>query len=223
MPPKKKARETRSGTDIFLVGQPSEKPMNMNKPLTNGDMVRYLHYRKMLDMHKSTSWENLFSCTLVSGTGDACCSSKGCRAGEGQDLCGLAFVKYTGGWNVTGIPLMSDQSLKKQVSKLFKEWQAINKMKARLSKDILSPNDKKIVDNFENKMSQTFLASAPSADDMIRKDKSRDIQQKEEDIIFLNSMKEDRIASVSSLDRVYQGRIDNKLQRIENEKRRREK
>ena len=159
MPPKKKTKETRSDTDIFLVGQPKDKPSNMNKPLTNGDMVRYMHYRKNLDWNKSTNWDSLFSCALMSGTTSACCGSKGCRTGEGHDLCGVAFARCTGRWDSTGIPLKSDQSLKIQISNLFKDWQNMNKLRTRLSKTTLSPKDQILIDNFVQKMNQTFLAA----------------------------------------------------------------
>jgi hypothetical protein len=45
MPPKKKLKDTRASTDVFLVGQPRSTPLTVTKPLTNGDMVRYLHWR----------------------------------------------------------------------------------------------------------------------------------------------------------------------------------
>ena len=223
MPPKKKLKETRSDTDIFLVGQPKDKPSSMTKPLTNGDMVRYMHYRKNLDWNKSTNWDNLFSCALMSGTTSASCSSKGCRTGEGQDLCGVAFARCTGRWDSTGIPLKSDRSLKIQISNLFKDWQVMNKLRTRLSKATLSPKDQILVDNFVHKMNQTFLAAIPNAEEIIMKDKLRDSQQKEEDICFLKSMKEDRVASVSGVDKVYQKRVDDKTVRLDNEKVRLEK
>ena len=223
MPPKKKIKETRSDTDIFLVGQPQDKPTNMNKPLTNGDMVKYMHYRRNLDQNKSTSWDNLFSCAMVSGAASACCNIKGCRTGDGQDLCGVAFARCTGRWDSTGIPLKSDKSLKNQISNLFKEWQGMNKLKTRLSKTSLSTKDQTHVDNFVHKMNQTFLAALPNAEEIILKDKLRDSQQKEEDVSFLKSMKEDRVASVSGADKVYQKRVDDKTQRLDSEKVRQEK
>ena len=182
MPPKKKIKETRSDSNIFLVGGPSKTPLNLTKPLTNGDLVRYLHYLKNLDRNRNTSWDTLFSCALMSGTRSASCNTSGCKSGTEQDLCGIAYVKYTGCWIATGIPLKSDKAIKEQMSNLFKEWQGMNKKKARLSKSGLSVKDQTLVDNFVDKMKQTFLAASHDAEGSIMKDKLRDPKQKEEDI-----------------------------------------
>ena len=54
------------------------------------------------------------------------------------------------------------------------------------------------MEGFKKNMNDTFLITDRNAEELISKDKMRDRQQKEEDIAFLTSMKEDRIASVSS-------------------------
>ena len=60
MPPKKKLKETRTSTEVSLVGQPSAIPLTVAKPLTNGDLIRYLHWRKGLEEHKSSDLDSLF-------------------------------------------------------------------------------------------------------------------------------------------------------------------
>ena len=127
MPPKKKLKETRASTEIFLLGQPSATPVSMTKPLTNGDMLRYLHYRKNMEENKSSSWESLSSCPLITGIAEASCSVKGCQVVGGEDLCGVAFAKHTGGWLKTALPLKSDKTVKVHIMKIFKLWQDINK------------------------------------------------------------------------------------------------
>jgi hypothetical protein len=67
--------------------------MTVTKPLTNGDMVRYLHWRKGLEDNKSTDWESLFCCPLMKGTNEASCSRNGCQSrGVEGDVCGVFFV-----------------------------------------------------------------------------------------------------------------------------------
>ena len=102
MPPKKKVNYTRASTEVFLLGQQSAIPNTITKPLTNGDVLRYLHLRKGLEANKSFSWDNLLSCPLTSGTNDASCQTKGCQTEGGEDMCGVAFCKNTGGWIKTG-------------------------------------------------------------------------------------------------------------------------
>ena len=220
MPPKKKFRDTRANTEIFLLGQPSSTPATMTKPLTNADMVKYIHHRKELEGNKYASCVNLFCCSMMSGTAEASCHLKGCQSKGGDDLCGVSFAKYTGGWLKTGIPLKSDKSIKHQIMKTFKDWQSINKLSSRLSKSNLSSKQQEVVNTFKTKMNNTFIICDDNAEDMIAKDRLRDDQQKMEDIAFLKSMKEDRIATLSSKDIVYQDRIDNKLQRLEDLERR---
>ena len=99
----------------------------------------------------------------------------------------------------------------------------MNKCKSRLSKTNLSTKDQELVDNFVLKMDQTFLAASPEAEDIIRKDRLRDELQKEEDLSFLKSMREDRLASIAGGDKVYQKRVDKKIAREEIEKLKREK
>ena len=82
----------------------------------------------------------------------------------------VAFVKHTGGWEKTGIPLKSDQSIKAQVRSLIKEWQHLNKMKSKLCKPVLTEKQSQLVEAFKNKMAQTFLANDPKAEEIIRKD-----------------------------------------------------
>ena len=223
MPPKKKPKDTRVNTEVFLLGQPSDTPATVTKPLTNGDMLRYLHWRKGLDANKSADWETLFSCTLKSGTIEASCNLTGCFSkGDGNDICGVSFSKHTGGWLKTGLPLMSDQAVKNKVKGLFKGWQTMNKMRTRLSKPNLSASQTDLVQNFQKKMTETFLITDTNAEELINKDKMRNKQQKEEDLAFLKSMKEDRIATVSSKDKVYQETVDSKMKRLEDENRRKE-
>ena len=97
-----------------------------------------------------------------------------------------------------------------------------NKKCTRLSKPNLSEQQKELVEGFKKKMDDTFLITDRNAEELISKDKMRDRQQKEEDIAFLTSMKEDRIASVSTKDIVDQARVDNKVKRQDNENRRKQ-
>ena len=110
MPPKKKFKDTRSSSEVFLLGQPSPTPVTMTKPLTNVDMVRYLQYMKSLECNKSASWEMLSSCPQIKGTAEANCGIKGYQFSGGEDLCGVIFANLTGGWIITGLPLKSDNS-----------------------------------------------------------------------------------------------------------------
>ena len=112
--------------------------------------------------------------------------------------------------------------MKNQIKGIFKEWQSINKKCTRLSKPNLSEQQKELVEGFKKKMDDTFLITDRNAEELISKDKMRDRQQKEEDIAFLTSMKEDRIASVSTKDIVYQARVDNKVKRQDDENRRKQ-
>ena len=63
---------------------------------------------------------------------------KGCQAVGGEDLCGVAFTKHTGGWLKTALPLKSDKTVKVHIMKIFKLWQDMNKQSSRLCKDNLS-------------------------------------------------------------------------------------
>ena len=75
MPPKKKVRDTRAGTDTFLLGQPRPTPITVTKPLTKGDMVRYVHWSKEQTVNKGADWESLLSCPLLKATSEASCFS----------------------------------------------------------------------------------------------------------------------------------------------------
>ena len=214
MPPKKKSKETRNSTEIFLVGQPRASPLCMSKPLTNGDFIRFLHYKKGLEQNKNIPWDKLISCARVGGTANINCDISGCKASELGGYCGVSFAKETGGWLKTGLPLKSEKS------SLFKDWQNLHKRKSRLNNTNLSANDAETVREFKKKMDSTLLITDNNAEDIIRKDKLRDQEQKDEDLLFLKSMKVDRIASVSSNDKVYEERIKRKEQRNEDERRR---
>ena len=220
MPPKKKQKDTSFNTVIFFHGHLSSTPIKMTKHLSNGDLVRYLHHRKELDYNKNASWDSLFSCPLIRGTNQASCHITGCQFKGGEDQCGVSFAKGTGGWLKTGLPLKSDQTVKINISHIFKEWQGINKKSTRLSKPNLTASQKELVQTFKSKMDSTFMITDDKAEEMIAKDKLRDAIQKEEDIAFLNSMKGDIIASVSSKDNVFQERVDNKSKRHADEERR---
>ena len=167
MPPKKKLKETRSNTDTFLLGQTSPTPATMTKPLTNGDLVRYLHHRKELEANKSTSWENLFCCPLISGTTEANCHTKGCKFKGGDDLCGVSFVKHTGGWLKTGLPLKPDRTVKQHIMHIFKDWQGLNKLSSRLCKPDLTDKQKELVKTFKHKMDSTFIIADDNAEEII--------------------------------------------------------
>lgn len=215
MPPKKKVRETRACTDIFLLGQPRSTPITVTKPLTRGDMVRYLHWSKEQTGNEGADWESLLSCPLLKGTSEASCFTKGCQTSAEVPGCGVFFAKHTGGWLKTGLPLMTDQSIKCHVREALKDWQSINKKSSRLKLPNLSLNQQNLVENFQLRMSQTFLITDKNAEEMIVKDRLRNDQQKEEDIAFLKSMKEDRKASVSTVDIQYQRKVENKIRRQE--------
>ena len=223
MPPKKKLKDTRASTDVFLVGQPRSTPMTVTKPLTNGDMVRYLHWRKGLEDNMSADWESLFCCPLKKGTSEANCFINGCQSrGVEVDVCGVFFAKHTGGWLKTGLPLKSDQSIKTQIRGILKDWQAINKKSTRLSLPDLSVQQKGLVEAFQMKMSETFLITDRKAEELVQKDKLRNKEQKEEDIAFLESMKDDRKATLSTIDNIYQKKVDSKVKRQDDEQKRKE-
>ena len=136
----------------------------------------------------------------------------------GDDLCGVSFAKYTGGWLKTGLPLKSDKVVKKHIMIIFKDWQGINKHRSRLSKPNLTTKQEEMVETFKTKMNSTFMITDDNAEETIAYDRLRDKQQVAEDLAFLKSM-EDRIASVSSEDWVYQERVYDKLKREEDEMR----
>ena len=79
---------------------------------------------------------------------------------------------------------------------------------------------KNLVENFQLRMSQTFLITDKNAEELIVKDRLRNDQQKKEDLAFLKSMKEDRKASVSTADTQYQMKVDSKIKRQEMEQNR---
>ena len=162
MPPKKKLKETTASTEIFLLGQPSATPVSMTKPLTNGDMLRYLHYRKNMEK-KSSSWESLSSCPLITGKAEAGCSVKGCQVVGGEDQCEVAFAKHTGGWLKTASSLKTDKTVKVHIMKIFKLWQDMNKQSSRLCKDNLSTKQIDLVESFKIKMNSTFLITDDNA------------------------------------------------------------
>ena len=208
MPPKKKSRDTRAETEVFLLGQQGSRPLTITKPLTKGDLIRFLHWRKGLENNQSSSWDSLLSCPLVSGTVEASCKVKGCLSGgKGDDVCGVAFSKYYGGWSKTGIPLKSDQAIRAQIKEVLKDWQVMNKKRSRLSQSSLSAKERQQVEEFKKRIGETFMIADRNAENLIIKDKLRDISAKEEDLAFLKSMKEDRIASVASQDKVYKEKI----------------
>ena len=93
-------------------------------------------------------------------------------------------------------------------------------MSSRLFKPDLTDKQKELVKTSKHKMDSTFIITDDNAEEIIAKDRLRDESQKEEDIAFLKSMKEDRIATVSSKDTVYQERVDNKVKRLEDIERR---
>ena len=134
--------------------------------------------------------------------------------------CGVFFAKHTGGWLKTGLPLMTDQTIKSHVKEALKDWQSVNKMSSRLKLPNLSLKQKNLVENFQLRMSQTFLITDKNAEELIVKDRLRNDQQKKEDLAFLKSMKEDRKASVSTADTQYQMKVDSKIKRQEMEQNR---
>ena len=85
--------------------------------------------------------------------------------------CGVFFAKHTGSWLKTGLPLMTDQTIKSHVKEALKDWQSVNKMSSRLKLPNLSLKQKNIVKNFELRMSQTFLITDKNAEEMIVRDR----------------------------------------------------
>ena len=126
MPPKKKFKDTRSSSEVFLLGQPSPTPVTMTKPLTNGDMVRYMHYMKSLECNKSASWEMLSSCPQIKGTAEANCGSVWC------------FLCQFNWWLDNNWSSSKVRQFKYHVMNISKDWQYMNKMSYRLSKPELT-------------------------------------------------------------------------------------
>ena len=130
MPPKKKVENTRSSTDIFLVGQPRKLPCCRSKPLTNGDVLRYLFWMKGQDEFKSYEYDSLAGCPLIKGTCDSTClKDGGQREDSDREPCCVFFSKNIGGWLKTGIPLVTDKAIKRKILDLVKDWQDMNKKK----------------------------------------------------------------------------------------------
>ena len=96
----------------------------------------------------------------------------------------------------------------------------MNKMKSRLTKPNLSEKEKLNLDNFEMKMNSTLLISHSKAVDMIKNDRLRSNAQKEEDLAFLTSMKLDRVGYVGNNDKIYEKRVENKIDRLQEAERR---
>ena len=197
--------------ELFLVGQPSDRPACANKVLTNRDVLSYMNYIKC---ESNEPWDKMISCPLMTGTKQASCkSNNGCMT-EGKEFkCVVAFVKYEGAWDKTGIVMKTDQSIGRQVRGLFSDWQSMNKAKSKTSLAAEESRNK-----FKLKLTETFDASHPEAEEIIQKDRLRDDQQKYEDIKFLHDMRGPRTATLGINYLKYSDSVESKLLREKKER-----
>ena len=147
--------------------------------------------------------------------------------GQGEEpyLCGVAFSKFmprSGSWSKTGIPLKSDESIKNMVKRSLEEWQSMNKLKSRYTKPDIKGHTLEKVSEFKEKEKSSFLVTHRDAEELIKKDRMRDEKTKEEDILFLISMKGDRKAQVGKPDGDYEKSVAAKRKRIEGQARMKE-
>ena len=101
------------------------------------------------------------------------------------------------------------------IKKLFNEWKSLNKAKSKSSEAAIKSRE-----NFKTKLSETLDITHHKAVEEIMKDRLRDDSQKEEDIQFLNIVKQKRKASLGKEDKKYTEGVQAKLKRdkLESEK-----
>ena len=132
---KESSIQTRQNTGFLAIGQGiSNFPSSKHLPLT-GDVMKYTLYRKNLPEFKHKAPDQAFCCPLQHGTLFAsCCELNGCCCIDPssiQNKCVVAKVKYDGVWLKSGLPFISDYSIKKKVLKIFDEYKALCKHKSR--------------------------------------------------------------------------------------------
>ena len=211
MPPK--VVSTRSSSEIFLVGFPRATPLCANKVLTNRDVISYLHFLKG---ESNKSWEKLFSCPKSKSTRDAnCLSDTGCLTLGGLK-CVVSYVRKDGGWDKSGLNLKSDMSIDKQARNLFSKWQSLVKSKSKTTDVAVKAREE-----FKVFLDESFDASHPDVEKMISQDRLRNDQQKTEDLAFLKDLRGPRLATLGSVDLLYEDTVQSKILREQNEERKR--
>ena len=215
--------KSRSSTDHFLLGQEEESVRGRsgsgNKLLLTKDMMRYFMYRKNLPQFRGWTLASIVCCPLSTGTNTAKCQTQDATECVGGGLCVVAGVKGEGNGLNSGIPLMSDLSIRDKIMKINKVYRdKIMKHKSKNSTVAKAERDKFLTD-----IDSLFDIAAPDAIELIQKDRLRLEKDKDEDIKFLMGQRsKEQVGSLGSNDKRFEKSVSNKKKRLDNEARRSE-
>ena len=131
----------------------------------------------------------------------------------------MAGVKGEGNGLNSGIPLMSDLSIRDKIMKINKVYRdKIMKHKSKNSTVAKAERDKFLTD-----IDSLFDIAAPDAIELIQKDRLRLEKDKDEDIKFLMGQRsKEQVGSLGSNDKRFEKSVSNKKKRLDNEARRSE-
>ena len=176
MPKKTGTGSTRAHSNHFLVGP--EEP-DLGKEARSGKLpctravLQYFFYRKNLPNFKFKPVGNSICCSLKHNTTSAACEDNADCTSPYE--CVVRKVKTDGRWLESGIPIMSDVSIRKKLIKLNEEFKKLNKNSNKPN------NDKPLREAFVKKLDTLFDISSPDVEELIKMDRLRTKQAVEED------------------------------------------
>ena len=204
----KKTTVTRSSTDVFLIGNTRDTFPGNRLPLTI-DVMKYLHHRKNLPEWRYKPIKTVISCHMISGQKFAkCFQDGGCCAETSRAKCVIAAIKHDGKWLKSGLPMVSDFTIRERLTKLNETWVKLNKARFKEAKREI---EKRGV--FREMMGEFFDLTAKDAEKIIKSDRLRSADAKEEDVQFLADQRVERKMKIGKLDKIYELSVMKKVKR----------
>ena len=121
---------------------------------------------------------------MISGQKVALCfQDGGCCAETSRAKC----VKHDGKWLKSGLPMVSDFTIRERLTKLNETWVKLNKARFKAAKHEI---EKRGV--FREMMGEFFDLTAKDAEKIIKSDMLRSADAKEEDVQFLADQRVER-------------------------------
>ena len=202
--------KTRVSSEHFLVGQEKADlgadARQGKLPLTK-NVLQYLFHLKNLPENKFKSVSKLVCCPMKTGTRVASC--------EENCICVVNRVKNEGNWVASGLPMVTDQSIMNKIVGLNEEFKALDKNKTKSGTNIAKR------EKFISKLNGLFDISAKDAINLIKNDRLRKDEDKNEDVAFLEDQRDQnqRKMCVGKLDKNYEKAVQNKAWRAKREER----
>lgn len=178
--------KTRSGTDIFLIGQPQQLKKTMLP--TASEVLKHYYYQ----IESGFSRDNATSCKFVDQFKPACMNLPEC-----ENNCTLSSIKNI--YERAGYPTMTYKSMKKKVSCLIDEHKKLVSYKARAN-----PSQRVKEQNFKDSSLKLFDVAVPNLIDFITNDSARSESTKREDISFYNDQLNERRFAMGGGDKKYE-------------------